>query len=362
MLKRLYVNNFRCLVGFEITFGPMAVFCGANGAGKSSVFDAIRLTRDLACGNVFLGSNKNISGQNISKLDIPCWIDGKIQTFELELDISNKNFIYRLQIEQDQTGDIRIIEEKAICNGEIFLNRDLEGIIFSNQPKFPLDCHQTALSSIQTMGQSKLAMLQIEIEKILIIRPNIYNMEISSASENQLLNAGATNILSWYRYLAQNQEYMDVLRSSLQAVWPDFKYLILEDAGPAYKVLRLRFEGADVYFSSLSDGEKSLLSLYMIHAALATNKVIIIIIDEPDNYISIQELQPWLLNMSEAIYSISQVILISHNSEILDSNPGSNYYFWRDRHDSPSRVGIMKNEGSLSIHEALARGWVALDA
>lgn len=41
MLKRLYVNNFRCLVAFELKLDSFAVLCGPNGSGKSSVFDVI---------------------------------------------------------------------------------------------------------------------------------------------------------------------------------------------------------------------------------------------------------------------------------------------------------------------------------
>ena len=51
MIKRIYINNYRCLVAFEMHFNEMDVLCGMNGTGKSSVFDAMRLIRDLAVGN-----------------------------------------------------------------------------------------------------------------------------------------------------------------------------------------------------------------------------------------------------------------------------------------------------------------------
>ena len=53
MLTRFYANNFRTLVAFDVRFDTMTVFCGANGTGKSTMFDAIRFVRDLATGSCF---------------------------------------------------------------------------------------------------------------------------------------------------------------------------------------------------------------------------------------------------------------------------------------------------------------------
>ena len=82
MITRLYANNFRCLVAFEAKFGSFGVLC-ANGAGKSSVFDVLRLIRNLATGDASLGSegernfpslNSKLAGQSCSKI----LEDGKI--------------------------------------------------------------------------------------------------------------------------------------------------------------------------------------------------------------------------------------------------------------------------------------------
>lgn len=46
--------------------------------------------------------------------------------------------------------------------------------------------------------------------------------------------------------------------------------------------------------SELSDGQRYLLALYMIlHFLMAKGHTVFI--DEPDNFISLREIQPWLL-------------------------------------------------------------------
>jgi len=42
MLTRLKVNGFKNLVGVDVRFGPFTCIAGANGVGKSNLFDAIR--------------------------------------------------------------------------------------------------------------------------------------------------------------------------------------------------------------------------------------------------------------------------------------------------------------------------------
>ena len=47
MLTRLHINGFKNLANVEIAFGPFTCIAGANGVGKSNLFDAIIFLRDL---------------------------------------------------------------------------------------------------------------------------------------------------------------------------------------------------------------------------------------------------------------------------------------------------------------------------
>lgn len=183
-------------------------------------------------------------------------------------------------------------------------------------------------------------------------------MEPESKSESRSPSFHLTNLTSWYRSLSQEQDWTDVLRESLQTVWPDFKSFKLVDAGMNTKALQLRFDGVDTFFHQLSDGEKSLVGLYMIRAALETNAAGTVVIDEPDNYVGLPELQPWVLCMRELLDEQHQAILISHHPEIL-GNVGETdgIYLWRDSHRSPTRIGQLKVPEGLSPAEAIARGW-----
>jgi len=129
------------------------------------------------------------------------------------------------------------------------------------------------------------------------------------------------------------------------------------------EALQLRFESkADkptlLFLHQLSDGERSLIGLYMVRAALETGAVRTVMLDEPDNFVGLPELQPWVLSMRELLDEQHQLVLISHHPEILSNSGEANgWYLWRDNHSSPTRIGPLMVPEGMDAGEAIARGW-----
>ena len=368
MITRLYANNFRCLVGFEAVFDAFGILCGPNGSGKSSVFDVLKLVRDLGTSEACLGGD---GPQDIKQLEFTNWLNKTTQEFEVSVRAEDHDFEYRVHIEQTH-GDVkpRIIMERATCDGHQLFSRDLDGVTFERQDGtqsgFPLDWRQAALGAIQPSGAlTDIQILQEALAKILILRPSPRSMESESRSEARQPSLDLSNILSWYRSLSDAQEWTDRLRDSLQNVWPDFRSFRQVDVGLNTKTLQLRFDtgnGRDAssyFFHQLSDGEKALVGLYMVRAAVETSAANIVVIDEPDNYVGLPELQPWVLALRELLDEDHQAILISHHPEILGS-AGEEFgnYLWRDNHTSLTRIGPLRVPDGISEGEAIARGWI----
>jgi energy-coupling factor transporter ATP-binding protein EcfA2 len=327
MITRLYANNFRCLVAFEAGFDSFGVLCGPNGSGKSSVFDALRLVRNLGTGDGVLGGDRD---HDVTHLEFTNWQESDVQEFELGVTSNGHAFEYVIHIQQATDSEKpRIVKERATCDGKTLFERDLKGVSFKRPDGtqagfFPLDWRQAALASIQPEGHlSELARLQEAMARLLILRPNPRGMERESKAKAKRPDLYFTNLTSWYRSLAQDDEFRDSFRDALRDVWPDFRSSKLEDAGLNTEALRLRFgpsngQGAsELLFHQLSDGEKALIGLYMVRAALATGAVQTVLIDEPDNYVGLPELQPWVLSLRELLDEEHQAIIISHHPEIL---------------------------------------------
>jgi ABC-type lipoprotein export system ATPase subunit len=343
-------------VAFKAEFDSFGVLCGPNGSGKSSVFDAFRLIRNLGTGDGVLGGDRD---HDVSHLEFTNWQKSDVQEFELGVTSNGHAFEYVIHIQQATDSEKpRIVKERAICDSKILFERDLKGVSFKRPDGtqagfFPLDWRQAALASIQPEGHlSEVAKLQETMSKLLILRPNPRGMERESKAELKRPDLYLTGLTSWYRSLSQDLDWTIALRDLLKEVWPDFKSLKLVDVGLNTKALQLVFNGArgvdsgSLFFNQLSDGEKALIGLYMVRAALATSAAQTVLIDEPDNYVGLPELQPWVLSLRELLDDNHQAVLITHHPEVL-SSAGQEHgrYLWRDNHSSPTRIGPAKRTG-----------------
>jgi len=114
-------------------------------------------------------------------------------------------------------------------------------------------------------------------------------------------------------------------------------------------------------FSELSDGQRVLVALYAL-LFLLKDEGVSLFLDEPDNFVALRELQPWLTALTDACGDgLEQSVLISHHPEIIDHLAlRSGRWFERD-HNGPVRVSDQPTaqvEG-LRVSESVARGWNA---
>ena len=91
-------------------------------------------------------------------------------------------------------------------------------------------------------------------------------------------------------------------------------------------------------FDHLSDGQRILFVLYALLCDAEGEKRTLFL-DEPGNYLSLDEIQPWLVELSDICgEGTVQAILISHNPELIDYLGGA-YGLWMEREPlGPSRI------------------------
>ncbi len=69
MLTRLKINGFKNLVDVDIRFGAFTCVAGANGVGKSNLFDAIKFLSDLA-GDTLMNAALSVRDEGGKTTDI----------------------------------------------------------------------------------------------------------------------------------------------------------------------------------------------------------------------------------------------------------------------------------------------------
>jgi len=364
MLQRLYIDNFHCLVNFELRLGPINLLLGANGSGKSSVFDALRRLQDFLIGGARV--HDSFPSRSLTR-----WDTRSLQSFELELLDADHPFTYRLVIEHDRPRQrMRVQEERLSLRGQnLFASEGGQAQLyrddFSPGPQYPLDWSLSGLGALHERPDNQLlSRFKRALARLVLLRPVPQTMASESRSESLRLDWQAQNFVSWYRRAAQ--EYLganSAFLTELGQVLPAFESLSIRQSGEDTRVLKAWFAAPaggrlEIDFSELSDGQKQLILLYALLYVLREEKPSLFI-DEPDNFVALREIQPWLAQLSDAIGSqIEQTVLISHHPELINHlGQAHGQWLWREG-SGPVRVSAAPAAtDGLNLSETLAREW-----
>ena len=112
--------------------------------------------------------------------------------------------------------------------------------------------------------------------------------------------------------------------------------------------LKLEQDEEGIRFNELSDGQRSLIFLYAIlHFLLARGNTVIL--DEPDNFISLREIQPWLMAVDNALEHSAGQILNGRSNRVELRSLGLNgrARFWIGRSNPRGRGNPLEDLASL---------------
>ena len=364
MLKRLYVDNYKCLINFDIRFGALTLLLGANGCGKSAVFEVIGKLRDFIRGDARVGDL-------FSATDITSWSRKTEQFFELEIDISGGRCLYRLVVEHElerhwarvKTEELTFDDKPLFTfnEGEVRLYRDDH----SEGPTYSFNWHQSGLAPVaERHDNTRLCAFRQEVGKFVTLFLQTRHIKVGSDLPFDRLNDSGDNFASWYQgHLQEYPSRIFAAMNRLRNVLPGFVDLRLAQKGSDYRELQVEFAAQDrpvghVYrFDKLSDGQRALIVLYLLLFAHDAGETLFL--DEPDNYITLPEMQPWLAEMEDGCGdTLPQTVLISHHPEAIDFLYDKAVWLGRepDRH---TRILEIKNDTMLKISELYAQGMVS---
>ncbi len=363
MLKRLYIDNFRCFVNFEYKPERKQLLLGANGSGKSSLLDAILFVKWFIKGETNEFTQKTRTR----------WDPKPLQVLELEAELDGVEIVYRLEIQysEEQLPAVRL--ERLTVRGTPvfeFSKGELRFLTASGDEVANLKW-KTGESSLRLAQQSNphvgRFMDWLDTVHCFQIDPYPDVMEEKADTEDLLPDYNLENLAPWYRHLLLvdpegNGRFLSALKEALSS----FQALRFSTEDDGVRKLRADFlvQGKKkippLSLSELSEGQRMLIGLYMVlNFVIAKGHTVIL--DEPDNFVSLREIQPWLLAAEDAVQeSKGQLILISHHPEIL--NQWAHDYgvlFVREQNGqvAPLRPYKTNYDDILQPSEIVARGW-----
>jgi len=373
MIESVYIDNYKCFVNAEIDLKALNLLLGDNGTGKTALFEALSILKELV-----------INEQKIDALlpasTLTRWQKRSIQTFELNLHGNGGDYQYTLEVDHltsDTSADKRRIKrEKLTFNdrplfefelGDVQLYRD----DFTEGPAYPFDWGRSALATIMPREENKrLTWFKQRLSQVYVLRIDPFSMSGQSEKEASTPTSNLSNFVSWYRHLSQeNPNRLSPLFEDLEQAIDGFNVLKLSSEGGDARTMKMSVDhqaddagkevAIDYAFDELSEGQRSIIALHSIlHFTLRED--VTLCIDEPENYLALSEIQPWLMDLAEACDDReAQAVLISHHPEFIDLLALEKGTLFERPNAGPVRTHPLNVDqiGDLSLSEFVARGW-----
>ena len=374
VLRRIYVHNYKCLQNFELELQETVLLLGANGAGKTAVLDVVHGLRKLLSAEAKIADRVAFHPSTLTR-----WQTDPKQVFEIDVEVGGESFRYRLEIEHADDGRHSRITWESLsagpttlfkCEmGDVQLYRD-DG---SEGPTFKTDWTESALARVVAQPiNTRLTAFKDAMRATVVcnIRPALLRAE--STREDQLLGRHAENFVDWYRHAVQENPASSVAHvEALREVIDGFNNIHLQQSGLDSRALMFDFAGDRVSgganfklrFDELSDGHRALVVLYALLHLRQDAAGVTLFLDEPDNFLALTEIQPWLLELVDLCDESSfQAVVCSHHPELIDYlGPDGGVLFVRESSTAVSArplEALAANDG-LKLSEQLARGWDA---
>jgi energy-coupling factor transporter ATP-binding protein EcfA2 len=367
MLTRLYADNYKCLSNFEFEPKRSQLVIGRNGAGKSAALDVLSLLRDFSvrgtpCEDRLVGATRTR------------WQPQVVQQ-RFELDVTQGNSDYRYTLVVDEWGTPRrprVLLECVECDANpVFLFKD--GIVnlyndrYEHKVEYPFDWHRSALATIAARSENqKLTAFKRWLGGVVHIQINPWAMSARSEQESTEPARDLSNFADWYRHLLlDSSASVQEAISALKDVIPGLEALDAKEAGLNVRVVQATIRAArdatPMRFAlhDLSEGQRVLIALYILMTcALAPESAVLI--DEPDNFVALAEIQPWLMKVLDRVEEQNaQIIFVSHHPELLNQLAAQGGTVFDRPDGGPTRAVPFEaaSDAGLTPAELIARGW-----
>jgi AAA15 family ATPase/GTPase len=364
MLKRIFADNFRALVNFEFRLGSLSLLLGGNGSGKTSVFDVLGNLRDL----IVLGRPAG----ELFAFTRTQWDTRDVQRFELDVQSSGGTYRYALEIQHpEETPGKPVIRSEQVTldgallyrfsAGEVQLYRDDQ----SAGPVFPFRPDQSFLPNLDpsvAKQMTRLAGFKEFMAKLWRVQPNPFAIEAAAKQDDVFLARYGSNFASFFSYLnSEHPEARSEFERRLRDALPGFRNMFFRRLGDT-KLLLTAFSveeksSGEYNLLELSEGQRVLAVLYAAVCGLVVPGAVLCF-DEPDNFVSLSEIQPWLQFLRDTLETRGgQAMIISHHPEVMDYLALDSLW-WFERPSGPVIVRPLAAdaESPLKLSELVARG------
>lgn len=314
MIKTIYLDNFKSLVDFQIKLNKFNCLIGLNGAGKTTILQALEFLSQLTIGNLDFWLEK----RNWKKSDLKNKQSHKSNiSFNVVLDIDGEELNWNGEFNRT---DLYCSKESITVNGEILLNVEKRTYTLENNGKFNIQFDYQG-SILSQLNLDKFPKILQHLKKDLrtirsleLLAPHLLRQSARPQFKN--IGVGGERLSAFLSQLSHKQK--SSIENKLKEFYPNFSQYRIESMRGGWKKLSVtenyplkHYSFQDIDSNHINDG---ILRILAILAQLQTNDNFILF-DEIENGINpeiIEKLVDTLVNTSQ------QIMVTTHSPMILN--------------------------------------------
>ncbi|MCX6584821.1 MAG: AAA family ATPase [Candidatus Aminicenantes bacterium] len=326
-LEKIHISGYRCFEKTLFDFKPLVVIAGANGTGKSSLFEFLRFLRDACFYEIPPEIVSGSIGRNIFHKPGPDKFEWSLKTSDWKNSIDYNGelmgpignpIISNETIDFINTGQVTH-NYLQLKNGKGTIRDPKTGAMKGWSIK---KTNQLGLGTIADSSMEGLYNLReyirswrfynaFKIDDEKIRRP-------APITQNPLLSEDAGNLSSvLFHLISEYRDSFEQLKSVIKAAIPGFKNINVKARGGPGEVLAFWMEDcidSELTLADLSDGTLRFITWAVL--SVMPSAPTLICIDEPDQGVHPRTL-PLLAGLFEKASQRTQFILATHASYFL---------------------------------------------
>lgn len=276
-LEKLTITNFKSIREQTLILGPLNVFIGGNGAGKSNLIESFRFLREIVSQN--LAGYTGVKGGADTLLYF-----GRKQSSEMA---------FRLEFGEGDTANGYSIRLQATDDDSLVIA--WESALYHERKKYPQPYRLSISSHSKESKLKQTAHICAREAMSDLASYRVYHFHDTSDTaavkgtvdleDNRVLRPQAENLAAFLYWMQQKQpDHFANVQDTVRQIAPFFEEFRLEPSKLNENKIRLEWKekGSDAYFNAASLSDGTLRFMCLATLLLQPQLPAVVLLDEPE--------------------------------------------------------------------------------
>jgi predicted ATPase len=276
-LEKLTIKGFKSIREQTLALGPLNVFIGGNGVGKSNLIGTFRFLREIV--------NQNLAGYVLTKGGADTLLHfGRKRSPEMS---------FRLEFGEGETSNAYFVSLRGTDEDSLIVAS--ETAYYHERKKYPHPYHY----SVAAMVRESLLKQAGHITTNQVVRDlesyRVYHFHDTSDTaavkgtvdleDNRVLRAQADNLAAFLYWMQQKKpDHFANIQDTVRQIAPFFEEFRLAPSQLNQGKIRLEWKekGSDAYFSASSLSDGTLRFICLVTLLMQPDLPAVVLLDEPE--------------------------------------------------------------------------------